>query len=136
MKANELMIGDIVCFKRNKEYFRIWEIDDYRGVINNEPDGYYSETNINIDEIEPIQLTDDILTANGFEYMCDEQIEYYNDKCVPHIHLRVCQYSPLELDWDGNWVLIHYVHQLQHILRLCGLKELANNLKISNNYGK
>lgn len=116
-------------FFTHQQINRITQVD--ADTIQYIADGGWKET------YEPIPLTDDILTANGFVHMYDivtvwEREEYYNGNCVPHIHLyiRDSNQYPLELDWNGNCVFIHYVHELQHVLRLCGLNDLANNLKV------
>ena len=134
MKANELQIGDIVI-KRNKEPICIFEIDDYRGVINNEPDGYDSETNINIDEIEPIPLTAEILEKNGFKkttdekyYMCDDYSELSAEEYSDSIWLICC--ADLEYNLPVQKIMVSYVHQFQQFLRLCGEENLANHLTI------
>lgn len=119
MKAKELMIGDWYC---NQEYQekRQWTIDDYMEV--------------NTEYCEPIPLTKDILDRNRFllkrlecEYCSPEDIAF-------HEPIR------LQIGEDGNafwWIVgyvivtpINYVHELQHALRLCGLNELADNLKV------
>jgi hypothetical protein len=74
-----------------------------------------------IDDIEPIELTEDILVKNGFQKFAESQTLFdYTDN---DIHLEY---------WIGDGCFryytaeIHYVHQLQHLLRLCGIeKELV-----------
>ena len=77
-----------------------------------------------LDTCLPIELTDDILVKNGFDK--DERSKYYHDYILE-----------LELwDFDISWssvngfryedIKLNYVHQLQHLLRLCGIeKELT-----------
>lgn len=131
MKANELMTGDYVRYKRTKEIIWVFEIDSDRNVINNEPDGYNSETNISIDDIEPIPLTPEILVNNGWVRRCmtdPNWMAVYENKSYPDIWEGT----------DGNLtvtiglvdVQIHSSHELQHALRLCGLDNMANNFKV------
>lgn len=122
MKANELMIGDWVN-------------------INLSPDSHDNifPTHITIDnlialergydvKIEPIPLTEAILKANGWEVLSNYSgetyysedgefgLDFHNGKFRLIIRYRV--------------VIIDYVHQLQHILHLCGLTDLADNFTI------
>ena len=110
---------------------QVTEIDKYNCLLDfegneGEPfDGIYGE-----DGIAPIELTDDILLLNGWRY------------------------SPVDYDWtthrtdkivlealtgtDGKQVLrvfddeitLTYVHELQHVMRLYGLNDMADNFKI------
>ena len=64
MEAKELMIGDWGLYK--DEPIMVWEIDEYYDRINTEPDGYNSIRCIEISDIKPIPLTDEILGKNGF----------------------------------------------------------------------
>jgi hypothetical protein len=81
-----------------------------------------------IDDIEPIELTEDILVKNGWDFR-DRQ---YAIEC------KEDEQGIVELSrdedgyyWSINWdeyliIRIHYIHELQHILRLCGIeKELV-----------
>ena len=71
-------------------------------------------------EVEPIPLTAEILEKNGW---WQDEIDgtYHNTMSV---YGRKAPFSIL----DG--VAINYVHELQQALRLCGLKDLADNFKI------
>lgn len=121
MKATELMIGDWVFYNPNvfieDEYepTKEWRITQ---ISNGE------DINLAVEECyKPIPLTPEILEKNGFRY----------------------DNSPFIQGWCGYGLLIYngrvtvgqnvsmecqYVHQLQHILRLCGLNEVADNFKI------
>lgn len=123
MDCKDLMIGDWVyihvpeCKGHRIDY--ISEIDEEVGA-----DGeLYS-----IDDIRPIPLTEDILVKNGWDFR-DRQ---YAIEC------KEDERGIVELSrdkggyyWSINWdeyliIRIHYAHELQHILRLCGIeKELT-----------
>lgn len=134
MKCSELQIGDYVRLKRTNEVVWVFEIDGDRNVINNEPDGYCSEKNIAVDDIEPITLTLEILERNGFElrngffyHRIDDKPHHYDFKLEnggvftsEGYTLQCCIYH----------LTIRYVHELQHALRLCRLNDLADNFKI------
>lgn len=131
MEIQDLMAGDLVRYKKSKETIFIFEVDVDRGVINNEPDGYYSERNIEIDDIEPIPLTNEFFEKHGFISLYDEYPSFYFNKLeIRERELTaegLCEY---EINVGGILVFINYVHELQHILRLCfGIKDL-NDLNI------
>lgn len=88
-------------------------------------------TRYNTSYLEPIPLTQEILEDNGWwtttDYVGNEQ------GCL---YFREIDVFTIEY-WDGhfqcydiNSIKLLYVHQLQQMLRLCGLTELADNLKI------
>lgn len=130
MKANELMIGDLVIdteFERNKadvieivEPTRVWLSG--------------GKTYTPIEHIEPIPLTPEILEKNGFVIKKKwAQRGNFGDSPLIMWHFED---NPLPLTHDYKHELeIHdnstgkthvevpceYVHQLQHALRLCGI---------------
>ncbi|MBR1654872.1 MAG: hypothetical protein IJ698_00415 [Prevotella sp.] len=117
MEVNDLMIGDWVyrpdCYDQVKEVRQngIIGLDSARGLIP-------------ISELEPIALTTELLENNGFH------LEWEGD-----IKLMVCNDVVIEIGnnykrfEDGKMYLrkvlasLHYVHQLQHALRLCGIEK-------------
>lgn len=101
MKATELMIGDWVSSFGNN--CRITSIDKYDAKVCTDPE----DELFFLDDIYPILLTYEILEKNGF---------VFNGYLV-----GMCMSEDLEF---------HYVHELQHTLRLCGLDELADNFKV------
>lgn len=112
MEANKLMIGDWV-FDGN-EVARVTSLT-CDGII---------ETKLRLSNIEivtPIPLTAEILEKNGFSKTTEAEFNYYQmpDDCFEiDINNVGCAYS---VD-----VIIKYVHQLQHALRLCGIdKEIV-----------
>ena len=130
IKITDLMIGDYVLY--NGEIDRVSTIDlqesiGYKRVwLDNE------KVFVDVDDIEPIPLTAEILEKNGFrrdsmylylEVGDDKLLEYYL-----HEHR-------LRLWWDGidEWVKAQVkdllfqcecrtVHEFQHALRLCGIE--------------
>lgn len=122
MKANELMIGDWVYSTFAEHPCKVegieWVESGYAYVNISGVDGYKC-----IESLSPIPLTPEILKKNGFRY--DD--------------------SPFTQGWCGYGLLIYngrvtagqnvsmecqYAHRLQHILRLSGVNELADNFKI------
>lgn len=128
MKAQDLMIGDLVTFKDCQQDFapviiRIWQIngeDNAFAWINNSDS--LDEITID-DDIVGIPITQEILEKNGFQknymyFVCqlDEDFElwYY-----PHL-------GSLRYEYNGELIAkfpdaMNYVHQLQHALKMCGV---------------
>ena len=116
MKANELMIGDLI--RMDKAILHVTKLT------------YGSD----YDNCEPIPLTAEILEKNGFVrystivngyvYYIGDSIDYYLDyTCLDR---SLCIKTECYL-FDGE---VKYVHELQHALRLCGLNDLADNFKV------
>lgn len=127
MKANELQIGDFV--RCGEILVRITRISET------------SASGIDIDALEPIPLTEEILKANGFIHH-----DYWNKGCYAYdAHKQDILWSMdfyfapkkgrMEFGAAGKKATINdwhceYVHELQHAIRLCGLNELADNFKL------
>lgn len=110
MKANELMIGDWVIHDYYKTPIQIKSIPNAEQI-------YY-----------PIPLTAEILEKNAYPEdgiwysFGDFYVAPYGDCFVIHIH----SYD----DKRDFLCRIHYIHEIQHALRLCGLNDLADNFKV------
>lgn len=125
MKSEELMIGDWVIVtnspKPQKQVKPSWYSYHWTWWIN---------------FLEPIPLTAEILEKNGFER--NECFDY--NGCIffsfPNGEFSKRSGFGIEKRDDKYYITDHalmpmrYVHELQHLLRLCGLNELANNFKI------
>ena len=135
MKANELMIGDWVMDGKNIAQITSITCD---GIIETT----FNESS-NIEVIEPIPLTPEILEKIGFE-RCISSIIKTSTSSVP-----VCKSNQFaDKEFGGNTRIIDmgihgftlitdvfgtteknkvnhifYVHQLQHALRLCGIEK-------------
>ena len=125
MKAADLMIGDWVG--RVFDDKRI--IEDYRQVdwIRTGEIGMRYQKVWPIGCIEPIPLTYEILKKNGWkdaEFWCEyEEGNNSIQACLPDMR-GIINGTEIEL------FKCECVHQYQHLLRLCGLDELADNFKI------
>ena len=111
MEIEELMINDWVQvpsemnrYKRVRSTFKMDEAVLYR----------------------PIPLTEEILKANGYEEVVGEKgmygvtiAPYFKRDDSPRIY---CDGNPFAV-WFDDPVDIKYVHQLQHVLRLCGVEK-------------
>ena len=124
MKANEIMIGDWVKFDED-----ICSVDEVR------LDGAVVLTSMNTDltsvdgsqvedeEIEPIPLTEGILEKNGFvkdkTQYGEDFYEFWSEDLEYCIYLYL--YGVYFFLFDNINMQIKYVHELQHILRLCNI---------------
>lgn len=133
MKATELMIGDWVYNTHNRQPEQVCEIRE-RMVMLAYNDLY------DYDEIEPIPLSAEILEQNGFvtKDKPDGWPGYRSYKysegstgIVFHLHHDTGKY-----EWSGKceislnslpyWIRFKYLHELQHILKICGIdKEIT-----------
>lgn len=109
MKATELMIGDWVKSRTGMNVKIVCISHDYPCVY------------------EPIPLTTEILEKNGWKETAYWH-EYQDNKnaiqcCLPELRGKI---NGIEVEHFK----CEYVHQYQHLLRLCGLDELADNFKI------
>ena len=134
MNAKELMIGDLVqnplgwkARVQSIKYTNIikeqWEWLVRIG-LNNET----FQSNLSLNEIAPIELLGTMLLDNGFKYspFSNGIFTYKSDNG---------EFSCMED--KGYWLFwvnenqianhFHYVHELQHALRLCGFNEKADD---------
>ena len=125
MKAKELMVGDWVCLKDDTKYELPLKVD---GVLTNdislESEGFLGGAE---GLIRPIPITPKMLVRNGWKE-AQYWHEYQDGKsmiqcCLPDMRGRI---NGIEIEHFK----CEYVHQYQHLLRLCGLNELADNFKI------
>lgn len=128
MQTTELMLNDLVYRKAHTEFHK--EVPQTVVKINGietemvtiAPRSEY----LDADEIEPILLTTEILEIN-FEKVFDVEFKIKGYRILKedgvwwfgYINRIFCKICP-----------INYVHELQHALRLVGLNEVADNLKI------
>lgn len=88
-----------------------------------------------VDFCEPIPLTEKILKTNNFspgEFRSGNKLGilpiFVNERySLPPIEK---DYEGFIIHLDGVRVRCDYVHQLQHIIRLCGFSFLADELKL------
>lgn len=137
MEEKELMIGDWLYCSFSHEPCQLLGIELY------ELTGYtfVKVTNVvgakDIASLSPIPLTSEILKKNGFKNISKELFVYYSHAADGYIKIRLSELL------DGEWKLSvdNYdrfndshkqytsdicflkVHELQHALRLCGIKK-------------
>lgn len=135
MDCKDLMIGDWVVLKSNGVHpdtkIRITELST-DGCFVDDCDNF-----IGYEELSPIPLTEEILVKNGFEYAYNEASKMQNKQLLVanigghYIEVRLDKKNvAIWYDYDENEsgfysdVLLDLprtVHQLQHLLRLCGI---------------
>lgn len=139
MNKEELMIGDWVYNTQNQQNEQVQEVGS--GLVMLAYNDLYE-----YEEIEPIPLTKEILEKNGF-YLC--KADFYHPKpsyiwCMDGKRndtvIDITLYNPSingvkvlvkvqsdPLCGDGVNKIhncdIEYVHQLQHALKLCGIRK-------------
>ena len=127
MKCEELMIGDWVLI--NNILRKIQAIDNIDAEILADDELYYTgeDRYHSEDKIEGVPLTYELLKKNGWkdaEFWCEYQADgAIIQSCLPDMGGRIKGIVVKNFQCE-------YVHQYQHLLRLCGLNELADNFKI------
>ena len=109
MKANEIMIGDLVS---------------YRGIVNRVAPADFCQKAW-IEEIKPIPLTPEILEKNGWVKDL-YSFEGYDNEELECLSLWVGEDGKNKWWWRVGVELvtpINYVHELQHALRLCRIQK-------------
>ena len=120
MNSEELMIGD---WYTNSDGDICKVVKNLGNVVWGQGDDVSDST----DDPNPIPLTTEILEKNGWK-----EAQYWHEYQDGRSTVQCC--LP---DMQGmiNGVFIEhfqceYVHQYQHLLRLCGLTDLADNFKV------
>lgn len=123
MKTNELQLNDLVLV--DDQVVKVTALGEY--TINGQPATMFHE----------IPLTPEILEANGFKYKQDWS---YNGRDFYAFPVnRDLEYKGFGIEYVNNDLFyitdhqlmpIMYVHELQRALRLCGLGDIADGLKI------
>lgn len=118
MKANELMIGDLVKLSKGN-----WSENRQVGLIDIE---MIAES---VYLADPIHLTAEILEKNGWMKV-DVDGVFYPKQLKGE--LPWIGYATNEDSWKfrvRDFCEIKYVHQLQHALRLCGIEKEIKIIK-------
>ena len=142
MKANELMIKDWV--RCADEPCRIWMVDWQYSLVRCHHNG--REWTCGAEEITPIELTDKILLDSGFEILHNSSISMKcfatNGKIDAFVYLTFYKIGDGKITLERiyleterktmtiNTISIKFVHELQHILRVYGLNDIDNNIKV------
>lgn len=132
MNANDLMLSDWVYSSKEKESGQVCELrGDFVEIDVELPKGQACWIDGKPENFEGIPLTEKILKLNGWDKYPFQN--YLENKKVIEFCLR---------GMGGNWfycsnengendiVDIRYVHELQHLLRIFGYGDLADDFKI------
>jgi hypothetical protein len=123
LNCKDLMVGDWVLLFDDK----IAKVD----CIGNTEVFLSDETGLDwqvtYEHIRPIFLTPEILELNGF-VLQENEVGLYGVTIAPHytrddLPFEVfCDGEPFAI-WFSDPIDIAYVHQLQHVIRLCGVNQ-------------
>ena len=141
IKCKDLMYGD---WCRNGHGFpmQITNVgEDYAYATFEGLEGDPWEFDDNYCQPSPIEITPELLGANGWKVYDDDFLEeVYPSFCYKEVnHLEwKCGTLSILIDYEKDNERVYsdiiipckYVHQLQQILRLAGMSELANNFKV------
>lgn len=123
LNYKSLMIGDLVSY--NGTPIKVENI--HGDCINYSPDIPYvqEEFFIDIADVKPIPLTAEILEMNGFteNYRYDDLSYIQSNGTVTGTHIN-------GENGEMEEMYFKYVHEVQNALRLCGLNNLADNIKL------
>ena len=116
MKATDLMIGDWVVYNGDVEYtdpIRIEGMDIATDMLITS-----DREDVGFDGVEPIPLTTEILEKNGFKF------GLYGECFFCTLSTSTIKLFKFRGDiWWFHGIKIEKVHELQHLLRLCGIKK-------------
>lgn len=142
MKVNELMIGDLI-----NGFGVVRRVTGIHGLERPEDDGLlttmvpgceFPESNLSFRPCyaRPIPLTGEILEKNGFNnrhrrWMWKKKDNYCRIKVsfAPKLEIEgeIFDEPPISLQVDGDTfslnIIVEYVHELQHALKLCGIEK-------------
>lgn len=128
MKANELMIGDLIIINGNEKSYCGYDLMNQLTDKNNHFD------------IRPILLTEEILKVNGwvdvdpnlfhglkYVFIYGENgtltLNHWSDSKTGETYYTTTL--------GGGDRVVKYVHELQHVLRCCDLWDMAEKFKIT-----
>lgn len=120
MESRELMINDFVQQKDSGYRIKITLVRE-GFVEGKKEDGEFAENTI-----EPIPLSEKILDNNGFDGSEDNDSSLLSYVFYDGYNVVIDDGKKSVVNVGPIWT----VHELQHALRLCGMNELADNLKV------
>lgn len=118
MKVTDLMVGDWIQVKRGFNGHLTNE--KIKGIIDDDTESYpitlATEETVSLNDVVPIELTEEILVKNGFvkTWNGDWQLKEYSTIIISKdYYVKIFERS----------IRIDYVHELQHLLRMCGIEK-------------
>ena len=139
MKTSDLMIYDLIANEYGFPMFVIAVSDDYVYASfcgGPEDDNYeYTDKDFAEGNARPIELTPDMLLANGFK----NNNGRYNlavKRNNTYLRFEDMRYMLVSARGGEMRFRVLYVHELQQILRLIGLSDIADDFKIKPTLSK
>ena len=145
MKCKELMVGDF-CRSEHGLLTQITNVgDDYAYATFEGNEGEPWEFDDKDEQPQPIEITYELLEANGWKALikkygattCDfGRIYESNGNYLKWYRYGITLYIWFDYKMVNSALFadinipVKYVHQLQQVLRLAGMTELANNFKV------
>lgn len=133
MKANELMVGNIVRYDGMTVYIDQVNKTKIEGMIDK--NDLLIDIRFSVEHLEPIPITEELLAKNGFKREYDCICEYhYHIREIDDYFVEVMigcsnmgdEYVNCHIDnCDRNSVAnadIRYLHQLQNLLNIVGVE--------------
>ena len=143
VKCRDLMVGDWCCDKHGLFPMQIIGVgDDYAYATLEGHEGDPWEFDDKEDSPQPIEITEELLKANGWEVHIHEMgvgtstTLCYKKEAGNYLEWKRGTLSAWidyeESDYEESNILVpcKYVHQLQRALRIAGLTDMANNFKV------
>ena len=141
IRCRALMVGDWCCDRHGFPMQITTVGDDYAYATFEGNEGDPWEFDDKDDQPQPIEITEDILKENkwevrGYTLLPDEHY------CIIYVDKYILLWSPgvlsiwFDEEYYNNGVIADmsvpckYVHQLQKVLRLAGMTDMANNFKV------
>lgn len=115
INIKDLRIGNLIKWRLN--LFKVDEIDDEGTAFITDSVG--RSVNVSFSEIEPIEITDDILLSNGWERINVSPEDFEK------AHIKITGNGDISLLGGGQITVkpIKYVHQLQNLLWALGMDD-------------
>ena len=132
IRCRDLMVGDWITDNHGFQ----WQItvvgNDYAYATFEGNEGDPWEFDDKDDQPEPIPITPKILEKNGFIKVNSQRYDYgYPDTdCYVKVNPKKNMIHVNGRNANSNLYSHSFVHELQRALRLCGLDELADNIKV------
>ena len=132
IRCRDLMVGDWIADNNGFQ----WQItnvgEDYAYATWEGNEGDPWEFDDKYDRLKPIPLTPEILEQNRFIKVNSQRYDYgYPDTdCYVKVNPKKNMIHVNGRNANSNLYSHSFVHELQRVLRLCGLDELANNFKL------
>lgn len=128
IEAKELMLGDWINYLPDM-FGRVTELktgENGEFVEVSFKNSYYKAILLKDDYFYPIPLTDDILKLNGWQFGTNG--EWKKEKCL--IELETGEEGGYYVYIGDSRVFVDSVHNLQHLLKFAGFRELADNFVV------